>query len=70
MQPVKNPCAKDCPDRSPTCHGECERYAAFAAHCERMRQARHQENIVAGAVFDAVQRCRKYAATRNQQHDG
>ena len=33
---VKQPCEKDCPERSPECHGKCERYKAFQA--ERMRQ--------------------------------
>ena len=25
------PCVKDCPDRTPTCHGKCEKYKAYAA---------------------------------------
>ena len=29
MPRLKPPCTKDCPDRSRTCHGECERYQAF-----------------------------------------
>lgn len=37
---MKNPCVKECPDRSPTCHGECEKYAAYAAWCEEKRQER------------------------------
>lgn len=24
-----NPCRKDCPDRSGTCHGTCEKYKTF-----------------------------------------
>lgn len=24
-----NPCSQDCPDRSPTCHSECEKYCVF-----------------------------------------
>lgn len=27
---MNNPCVKDCPRRSPACHGSCEKYAAFA----------------------------------------
>ena len=25
---VETDCPQDCPDRSPTCHGECEKYLA------------------------------------------
>ena len=31
---VDNPCVKDCPERSATCHADCEKYARFAAWCE------------------------------------
>lgn len=62
-----NPCAKDCPERSPTCHGSCKRYADFAAYREQVRMNRYRENQVIGAIFDAVHRCRKYAARGNQQ---
>lgn len=35
---VDNPCVKDCPERSATCHADCEKYARFAAWCERRRE--------------------------------
>lgn len=31
---VEMPCGKDCPDRSQSCHGECERYAEFVKYNE------------------------------------
>ena len=34
------PCPRDCPERSPTCHGTCERYAAAV---EREKQRRDDE---------------------------
>ena len=37
---MKNPCERDCPDRSPVCHCECGRYAEYAAWCEEKRQER------------------------------
>lgn len=68
MQPVPNPCTKNCPDRSPSCHGACEKYARFAAWCEHKRQERHQEAIVKQIVIDMVLRCQKRRmGTRNQQ---
>lgn len=35
-----NPCGKNCPERSITCHGTCERYAEFWAKCEEARKKR------------------------------
>ena len=33
---MKTICDPECPDRSPTCHGECERYKTYEA--ERIRR--------------------------------
>lgn len=38
-----NPCEKDCPDRNAECHATCEKYAEFAARCEKERERRHME---------------------------
>ena len=46
---MKNPCVRDCPDRSPVCHAVCEKYQAFAAQCEEERQKRIR--ICQGKVF-------------------
>lgn len=41
---MKNsPCVKNCPDRNAECHATCEKYAAFAAWCEKERERRHME---------------------------
>ena len=40
IEPMDNPCVKNCPDRTPTCHGECEKYARYAAWCEERRHER------------------------------
>lgn len=29
MLEPNNPCKPDCPERSPTCHSECEKYIAY-----------------------------------------
>lgn len=34
---MTNPCVNDCPGRSPTCHGSCEKYAAFKVALEEKR---------------------------------
>lgn len=46
---MNNPCVKDCPDRSATCHAECEKYAAFAAWCEEEREKRAKRNALKSA---------------------
>lgn len=33
---VPNPCLPNCPDRTAVCHGECERYARYAAYRRRL----------------------------------
>lgn len=29
MKPTDNPCKRDCPERSPTCHSTCPKYATY-----------------------------------------
>ena len=41
---MQNPCAQDCPNRSATCHAECEEYAAWAKENEQRRIKRAKEN--------------------------
>ena len=36
---MKNPCGRDCPDRSETCHGACEKYKAWKAENDQQREA-------------------------------
>ena len=42
---MKHPCHQDCPDRSPTCHGECK---AYAEYFELRKAERAAENAEAG----------------------
>lgn len=35
---VENPCTKDCPERSITCHSECKRYFKFQDYNRRMKE--------------------------------
>jgi hypothetical protein len=37
---MKNPCSKNCPGRSPTCHCECEEYLAFFEERQRLNKER------------------------------
>ena len=40
-----NPPCKDCPDRSVTCHANCEKYREFATANAEQRKQRHIENV-------------------------
>ena len=35
-----NPCKKDCPRRSSTCHAECQEYALFRADRDEMNRVK------------------------------
>lgn len=41
---MQAPC-KDCPDRSVTCHANCEKYKEFAMENAEQRKQRHIENV-------------------------
>lgn len=53
---MKAPC-KNCPERSETCHSECDRYKAFhAANAERIARKRRildAENDITAYSIDA-----------------
>lgn len=59
----KNPCVKDCPNRSATCHAECEKYAAFAKDREaELRELNHKRNVESrldGQIIDKAVKARK-----------
>lgn len=49
---MTNPCKRDCPDRSPTCHTECEKYRAYAAEKAAQRARRWEESQVTNALCE------------------
>ncbi len=62
---VPNPCTKDCPKRSPTCHGECEEYLAFFEERQRINQERHRMNAVnSNVIVDRAIKCALEAKRR------
>ena len=50
-----SPC-NGCKTRSPTCHGSCEAYNAFAEQRERDRQQRYKIKTVESALYISVAR--------------
>lgn len=47
MAGVKQPCPRDCPERSAECHGQCERYKAYQA--EKMKQ--YEQNAQNAVIY-------------------
>lgn len=43
---MKNPCTKNCPGRSPTCHCECEEYLEFFEERIRMNKEKQRLNEI------------------------
>lgn len=61
---MMQPCKRDCPGRSPTCHAECEKYLQYAAENAAKRQERYLQGDVAGAVYESMRRMKKSAGKR------
>ena len=47
-------CCKDCQDRHPKCHGECERYLDAKARLETEKEARKKERMLDDALAEIV----------------
>jgi len=55
---MTNPCKRDCPDRTGTCHAECAKYLDYAAECERLREERRLNRIPTGYIVNSVRRAK------------
>lgn len=59
MTPVNVPCTRDCPGRSPTCHGSCDRYAAYVAYREHIRAARQHDTEMTRALVQGAAKIKR-----------
>lgn len=57
---MTQPCKRDCPGRSPTCHAECEKYRRFANQQREEYKRRLDEAEITTALFDGRVRCGKF----------
>lgn len=55
-----SPCAPDCPNRSPHCHGTCEKYAAFTAQRKEKLSGQWKGSIWTSAKTGAYCKGAKY----------
>lgn len=56
----QSPCKKDCCERSPTCHAECERYKVYAELKRQEREIRNAESQTMTAHVEGFARRRGY----------
>ena len=60
---MQSPCKKDCPDRSATCHAECEAYLQFLEENAKERERIHVSKKVNGYIRDSVRASKKKSRT-------
>lgn len=58
---MKPPCTQDCPDRSPTCHSECEKYQEFQKKNAEERDRRYRENEVERYIGEKFEKAARKA---------
>jgi hypothetical protein len=64
---MKQPCQRECPGRSPTCHAECVRWAEWEEWKREeyaRREVRYHADIHGAAQAQAVRRALKHAICR------
>lgn len=60
MKLSDNPCRRDCPDRSATCHIDCKKYADFKARSEAEKASIQKIKTEERRIREAeVARCKK-----------
>lgn len=59
---MTQPCKRDCPGRTATCHTECEKYRQFVDQQRDEYKRRLDDMQVTDAVFDGRRRCGKFVA--------
>ena len=54
---MKNPCTKECPDRTPGC--ECEKRRAWLWLREQEQEQRRKEKLISDYISDAVRKTKR-----------
>ena len=56
---MKNPCAKDCPDRAMGCHQNCERYKPYREWYEKMNAERQKKFLVDSFQIENMEKTKR-----------
>lgn len=62
---MKNPCDRDCPDRTPECKPTCPRRAAYLESLRPMQEARKRDSLLDGYQVDALHDNRRRYGWKN-----
>lgn len=62
---MKNPCRRECPERTPGCH--CEKREAWKFYQKQIKDARKREANVSAYQRDAVYQSRKASFRRKHR---
>ena len=54
----KQICERDCPDRSPSCHGTCEKYLQFHEDRKAQNEAKLKEKTIDRMNTDSIRRAK------------
>jgi len=66
---MKNPCVPNCPERSRTCHAECDRYTAFYASRRAANAANLEEKgVTAFRTEQVLKTIDRNEKRRNRKH--
>ncbi len=53
MKTRDNPCTRDCPERSATCHGSCPKYATYRERLDKRNELIHKKKEERRRLDDA-----------------
>ena len=59
--PPPNPCARDCPNRHPHCHGDCEPYLAYYAWRREMNGKSLRQKELDAMRLEGINKAVRYA---------
>ena len=62
---VPNPCEKDCPERSSTCHASCKRYKPYQEACMKESEERIIRADAKAASLESVYKNKGMRAKRH-----
>lgn len=66
---VNNPCRRDCPERSPKCHGACERYAEYSRNRNAINSEKYKQKQTMAYIVEAVHRNKKNVSGKYKGKD-
>lgn len=62
---MKNPCDRECPDRTPECKPTCPRRAAYMESLRPIQERRRRDRMLDGYQVDALQDNRRRYGWKN-----